>query len=447
LAFVYGFGIHTLRFGDQGFAGDSLEYFRWAGNLTFEGVFSGDTRSPPEPSAFRAPLFPAILSVLMMATGLDGFLTAARLLQLVIFALSAAVVFGLAQAIFGLRPAVIAGLVFAVYFPLVYSSTQLVTENVAVLLLASSLLAFQLWARRKALILLVVSGLLLGLGVLTRPNLLFVLPALMLWVLVSASGQPLKRRALLVGIVVAATSLPVLPWTARNAAVMGGLCLVSTNGGMNFYLGQAPDFDPLLGAPTTDYGVFTRLRDEGLSEIEADRRMYRMGLAHMASSPGRLVGRAWAKARVMMNDFADFLHPWRFWGLAMVGSVFALRRRWWLAAIAGSAASSLVVYAWLRGELPGDALMVVATSWSLVWPLMLVGLALSRPVWRDVAPLMVIWVSILVVGILYIPLVRIRWTADFIAIIIAAYGLHTLTSRFQLSARTSARSTTSTDSW
>jgi 4-amino-4-deoxy-L-arabinose transferase-like glycosyltransferase len=446
VAFGYGFGIHTLRFGDQGFAGDSLEYFRWAGNLCFEGIFSGDPDSPPAPSAFRAPLFPALLSVVMMATGLEGFFVAARHLQLVIFALSAAVVFGLTHSLFGLRPAVFAGLGFALYFPLVYSSTQLTTENLAVLLLAASLLALHRGAKRTNPFLLVASGVLLGLGILTRPNLLFVLPAMLVWVAVETSDHPMKRRALWMGLLVAGTSLPVAPWTARNAAVMGGFCLVSTNGGMNFYLGQAPDFDPLLGAPTTEYGVFNRLRQEGLSEIEADRRLYRMGLARMANAPAESIGRTWTKMRVMMNDFADFLHPWRFWGLVIIACGLALRRHRALAGVASVAAASLVGWSWLRGELPGDGLMVAATSWSLVWPLMLVGLALSRPKWRVTGLLMVVWASILAAGAVFIPLVRIRWTADFIAIIIAAYGLNALMSRLQPSARISASSTTSTDS-
>jgi len=429
LTFGFGFGIHTLRFSDQGFIGDSEDYYFFAANLCHEGVLSGDRRIPPEPSAFRAPLLPAVLSTLMIATGDDGFLKHARILQLVLIAFGTAAIFALAHSLFGYQTAVIAGILSAFYFPFIFSSTQLASEPISILLLALCLLAFQLWCRDRTPMMLSVSGLLLGLAALARPNLLFVLFSLTILVLIRAEGRVAGRRLIPVGILILSTLSVILPWTARNLVVMNGFSLISSNGGLNFYLGQTPDFDPSLGAPTTDYRAFQRLRDEGRTELEADRQLYAMGVDLLVSHPGRVAGRVWQKIRALMMDYARFIHPWKFWGLAFVILALVHRRSFQWAAIVGLALVVLIVWTSVNSELPGDTMMLFTTSWTLIWPLMLAGIGLSPCRREKIAPLLLIWTCIITAGVIYIPLARIRWTADAIALIIAAHGLNELRSR------------------
>lgn len=429
LTFGFGHGIQRLRFFDQGFIGDSDDYYLFAGNLCYEGVFSGDREPPPRPSAFRPPLLPVTLSAVMRAFGHDDFLAKARVLQLILAACGVCVLFALTRLVFDLHVAILAGVFQALYFPLVFSTTQLTTEPLAVLLLLSSLLAFWLWLRGGGPRLLAMSAALLGFGALTRPNLLFVVPVLVLVVLVRGGDRPTPCRGLSAGLLVVSCLVPIVPWTVRNAVSLGGFSLISTNGGMNFYLGHAPDFDPSLGADRTDYGIYRRLRDEGLDEIEADRQLYRLGVAHMLEDPVREMKRSWGKLGALMTDYARFLRPWRLWGLAIVIYLLVRVRRWQLAAVTGVALAVFLALATRSAERPGDLLMVFATSWTLLWPLALVGVGLSRRR-RDVVVLLgLVWLAVLSAGILYIPLARIRWTVDFIAVMFAAAGLHALGSR------------------
>ncbi len=429
LTFAFGFGIHRLRFSDQGLIGDSEDYYLFAGNLCYEGVFSGDREPPLRPSAFRPPLLPVMLAAVMRIFGHHDFLEKARLLQLILLACGVWVLFALTRLVFDLHVAVLAGILQALYFPLIFSTTQLTTEPLAVLLLSLSLLAYWSWLRDGRTRLLATSGVLLGLAALTRPNLLFVVPALVLLVLLRGVERPATRRGLLAAVLVVSCLAPIVPWTVRNAVRLGGLSLISTNGGINFYLGHAPDFDSSLGADRTDYGVHRRLRDQGLDEIQADRQLYRLGVANMLEHPVRELRRSWAKLGSLLADYAGFLTSWRLWTLAIVIYLLVRVRRWRLAVVAGVALVVFLAFAIRSAERPGDQLMVFATSWTLLWPLALVGIGLC---WKrsDVIVLLgLVWLAVLSAGILYIPLVRIRWTVDFIAVMFAAAGVHELGSR------------------
>jgi 4-amino-4-deoxy-L-arabinose transferase-like glycosyltransferase len=432
LTLGYGFTVHTLRFAGAGFIGDSEDYYLFAGNLCHEGVFSGDREGPPRPSAFRPPLFPAMLSVLMKTVGYEGFLAKARILQLAIFAASVVVVFILARLMFGLHTAVLAGVLLALYFPLVFSTTQLTTEPIAMLLLASCLVAFQLWRRDGRTAMLAVSGFLLGLGALARPNLLFVLPVFAVLILVRRRVESVSQRLVVVAMLVLSTMVCILPWTARNAVQLGGFSLVSTNGGLNFYLGHVPDFDPTLAAPGTDYGIYRRLRDQGLSEIEADRRLYRMGVEFMVSHPVDELRNIWIKSRALMKNYAEFLHPWPLWPLAIAAYLLARLRKWQLVALVVLIIGVTLALTAGSRQQPGDLLMLFAASWTLFWPLAVLGIGLARKRGEALGLLLPVWLSAVAAGILYIPLARIRWSVDFIPAMLAAVALHELGSRLLL---------------
>jgi hypothetical protein len=258
---------------------------------------------------------------------------------------------------------------------------------------------------------------------------MFVLPVLELQVLSKGAQPRTVRHGLAAGLVVASCLAPIVPWTVRNAISLGGFSLISTNGGLNFYLGHSPDFEPSLAADRTDYGIYRRLRDQGLDEIQADRRLYRLGVAEMLEEPAHQLRRSWAKLGALMTDYAGFLRPWRLWSLVIACYLLVRARRWRLAGVAGLALAAFLVFAIRSAERQGDLLMAFATSWTLVWPLALIGIGLS---WRrrDVVVLLgLVWLAVLSTGIVYIPLARIRWTVDFIAVIFAAAGLHELGCR------------------
>ncbi len=125
----------------------------------------------------------------------------------------------------------VAGLLVALHPGLILYAALIMSEPLAALL---TLLAF--WAAvalrpRRGL---VAGALLLGVAALVRPQALLCAPFL-------ALVLPHSRARLPAAVVAGALAVvPVLPWTARNCAVMDGCALVSTNAGWNLAIGAFP---------------------------------------------------------------------------------------------------------------------------------------------------------------------------------------------------------------
>jgi hypothetical protein len=122
------------------------------------------------------------------------------------------------------------------------------------------------------------AGVLLGVGTLARPPaLLFAAAALAgAW----AAGERLGRQAALAA--ACGVLLAVLPWTARNWAVLGAPVPVSTNGGDNLLIGHWPG---ATGGYSNPLAVEPRLA--GLGEVERDRSATRLALGYIRRDPAR----------------------------------------------------------------------------------------------------------------------------------------------------------------
>ena len=224
------------------------------------------------PTAFRPPLYPALLapgSVLF-----DDALWPHRLLNLVIGSAVAVLAGVLAARIGGRRAGIAAGLVVALYPPLIANDTVTLTEPLALLLLLGAVLAAD--ERRWAL-----SGAACGLLLLTRPNGYLVVAILALW-LWRAVGW---RRGLgLVGV----AAVVVVPWLVRNQVQVGTWRLTTSDGFTiaavyNTPAQEADNFvDPVFSPAYSDLdhrfaqfdeaGWNARLTDESIEALKHNKR-------------------------------------------------------------------------------------------------------------------------------------------------------------------------------
>jgi hypothetical protein len=183
------------------------------------------------------------------------------------------------------RGAAVAGLLVALEPALVAYTPALMTEAVAggLVLLAA---VCATGGRRGLLARGAATGLLLGLSLLVRPQLLLVAPfvgALLVW---QTPSVMLAARA---GLAITAISVAVcLPWTLRNCARLDTCAFVSANGGWNLYIGSSP-----LGrggwAPVDQIGVPEECRTV-FGEGAKDRCFGRAGLRVIAAHPARWLG-------------------------------------------------------------------------------------------------------------------------------------------------------------
>ena len=266
---------------------------------------------------FIGPLYAYFLGIIYRVIGPHPM--AARFVHIALDAASALFLFGFARRAFGEGAAKVAGAIWAVYLPAIFFTSFLLPVSLDIFLITGSfyLLARGVegrWGNFAG------AGALLGLAALDRANLLvFVLAAVPLFL---AHVKRLKWRR------VAAYFVPiffvVLAATARNALVGGDFVVVSSQGGLNFYLGNSANAagvywnvgDLYEGDPgALNRDAATRLAESALGRrlkpSEVQRWFFSQGFAWLRDYPGDAIKLYWKKLRLLTNDYeislnADF---------------------------------------------------------------------------------------------------------------------------------------------
>jgi 4-amino-4-deoxy-L-arabinose transferase-like glycosyltransferase len=167
---------------------------------------------------------------------------AVRSIQALVDTLTCVLIYLLGKEVFGETAGMLAATLAAVYPPLIFYTGVLLTESVTTCLLAGAawvLLRCSRTRQHLRPVLLILAGLLLGLAIITRSVLLFSLPFVLIWLLFVADRWPGWKAAtryalaLLVPVV-----LIIAPITIRNYQIHSKFILISTNGGVNFFLGH-----------------------------------------------------------------------------------------------------------------------------------------------------------------------------------------------------------------
>ncbi|MDQ1697303.1 MAG: hypothetical protein QOJ03_2656 [Frankiaceae bacterium] len=205
---------------------DSADYVRLGVSLAHGHGF-GSTHFAPGggPTALRPPLWPMALSTSFRVLGHN--LYRARLFEAGLGALLAVLVGILGAQLWGERVGAVAGMVVALYPPLVLTSVSVMSEALFLPLEIGVVIA-ALAARRSGRVRwLVVAGVGLGLLALTRPiGIVMLLPAVLL-VRTPDLRRTLRHAAILAGLGV----LVVLPWEIRDYHRMHAFVPVTTQVG------------------------------------------------------------------------------------------------------------------------------------------------------------------------------------------------------------------------
>jgi tetratricopeptide (TPR) repeat protein len=191
---------------------------------------------------YQDPLYPYFLGALYSLFGVHHVPAVA--VQLLLGSLVAPMVFAASSPWFGRRAAIVSGLLAATYLPSIYYEAILLKTWMDVFLATTALLALSRAVASCRLRTWAATGLVLGLSVLSRGNLLLVVAALAVWVFLDgkALGEGTTRgRALKAALVLVLGTVVVLGTTAvRNWWVGGRWVLTTAQGGQNFYIGNNP---------------------------------------------------------------------------------------------------------------------------------------------------------------------------------------------------------------
>ena len=185
---------------------------------------------------FMSPLYPYFLSAIYRILGRDLLLV--RVIQAGIGSATAALTYLIGHRVFGGKVGLIGGLVTALYGALVfYDGSILITP----LLVFLNTLCLYLLIRaddRGSHWLYALSGVSLGLAGIGKASALAFAPVAVLWIWF-AWRHNRAGRARAVALFVLGVILVVVPVTVRNFVVSNDLVIVTSNGGLNFYIGNS----------------------------------------------------------------------------------------------------------------------------------------------------------------------------------------------------------------
>ncbi len=230
---------------------DGANYFR-----TASAIASGDLLGGSQ-AFWQPPLYPYFLALLLRIFGAN--MAAIYVVQGALGALSCVLVYALGRRLFGERAAVAASVIMALYGPLIHFDAQPLIPVLHIALMLGGLLLIVraaaipepgLSPRRDW----AMAGLLFGLSAIATPNLLLAVPLVVFW------SPRRTRRVIAPALFLLGVTVPVALVTARNLAVSGEAVLISSNGGINFYIGNNPDYDKTIRIRPG--GEFERLAQE-----------------------------------------------------------------------------------------------------------------------------------------------------------------------------------------
>jgi tetratricopeptide (TPR) repeat protein len=243
--------------------GDSQIYYQRALR-----ILSGDWLGS-EIYFHSSPPYPYLVALVMGATG--GSFLALGVVQALVGAGNCVLVYLLARRLAGgerLAP-LVAGVMAACYGLFVFMDCELLMMFLTLAFVDASLLLL-LRARDSARWRWpVLAGVALGLAALDKTNVLLFAPFAAWWLAGDLSLQWRTWRWRPAALFSLAVALTVLPVTIRNYVVGGDLVLVSSNAGVNLYIGNNPDANGVFNLPQSSGLLNTDLYGSSVRVAEA----------------------------------------------------------------------------------------------------------------------------------------------------------------------------------
>jgi tetratricopeptide (TPR) repeat protein len=287
---------------------DSHFFNNWAQEIASGSWLGGDG------VFFIGPLYAYFLASIYRLVGPD--LIAVRIVQVILEIASALFIYGFARRAVGERAARVAGVIWALYLPAIFFSSLVLPVSLGTFLITASFyfLARGVEGRWWSV---AAAGSLLGLAALDRGNLL-------LYALASIPVFLIRiwriRWSLLLAYFIPIITI-ILAVTVRNGVVAGDFVPISSQAGLNFYIGNSAPAKGIYWSPgdvfdigpaelNRDLATFIAEKQEGreLRPSEVQRFWLGEGLAWLADNPRDAAALYGRKLRLLVNDYEPSLN-------------------------------------------------------------------------------------------------------------------------------------------
>jgi tetratricopeptide (TPR) repeat protein len=195
---------------------------------------------------WQPPLYPYFLGIIYSVFGHS--IIAAKIIQAFIGSISCLFIFILARRLFGNKVAIGSWIIASLYGTMIFFDADLLNVNLfiflellTILLLTDKRITSSNWK--------IMSGFVFGLAAITIPNILITLPILLLYLAYKIYRQKPDLKASVIPAIpyIIGVLLPVGTVCISNYAVSNEFVLISSNGGINFYIGNNSDYDKTVG--------------------------------------------------------------------------------------------------------------------------------------------------------------------------------------------------------
>ncbi len=260
--------------------------------------FSGDL----EQTSSHAPFYPYFLTLFYSFGHTPWIYIAIQLVQALFSSLTILILYKISILLFNRIVGTVTAFGLTVYPPLIYYSAKLVPTTFFIFLLALVLYLVLKMRNRNSLSVILV-GVTLGLLLLCDPLAFALFPALIIWYFIHPEVR--LKDTLFVVII---SCFVLVPWTMRNRDIHGCIIPVTTQFGINFWIGNNPH------ATGTDYYKVHSIEDgssilmtetlpkdtekglAAMSEIERSRFFFDQGVQFIQQYPHRFLSLLFKKA-------------------------------------------------------------------------------------------------------------------------------------------------------
>lgn len=255
----------------------------WHKNQVALRLINGEGYNHGHIKAYQPPLFQLMVAGIYLTFGES--ISLVRIIQAFIGAAVCLLLFYIGREMGSEIIGLVAGLVVAVFPQMVRYSVEFWSETLFVFLMLAGVYAVIRAEKSSPILWRSIAGVSFGLSALTREAGLILLFALLVWyLLVHRSIRAALARW---SVVVLFAVLVISPWTIRNYTVFKTFVPISSNGGVNFHIGNNPQatggFEWRL-PPGAKWDVAS---PNGEAELEASVLGYRAGLRFIADNPLR----------------------------------------------------------------------------------------------------------------------------------------------------------------